>query len=75
VAPGAPPTIVREEINETFVDETLSEACGVTANVQLTGFAIVREREGGGVLEGRHDQCDRSHHLRVRELPGQGCRL
>jgi hypothetical protein len=51
VAPGAPPTIVREEINETFVEETLSEACGVTANVRLTGFAIVREREGGGVLE------------------------
>jgi hypothetical protein len=50
-ATGAPPTIVREDIDETFVDEALSEACGVQANVHLTGHAIIRTREGGGVLE------------------------
>jgi hypothetical protein len=50
-AAGAPPTIVREEIDETFVDEALSEACGVEANVHLTGHEITRTREGGGVLE------------------------
>ncbi len=50
-AVGAPPTIVREEVDEMFVDEALSEACGVTANVHLTGFSISREREGGGVLQ------------------------
>ncbi len=50
-AVGAPPTIVREEIDDTFVDEALSEACGVTATVHLTGFSIFREREGGGVLQ------------------------
>ena len=50
-AAGAPPTIVREDIDETFVDEALSEACGVEATVHLTGQSIVRMREGGGVLE------------------------
>jgi len=50
-AVGAPPTIVREEIDVTFVDEALSEACGVTATAHLTGFLIFREREGGGVLD------------------------
>jgi hypothetical protein len=50
-AAGAPPTIVREDIDETFVDEALSEACGVEATVHLTGHAITRTREGRGVLE------------------------
>jgi hypothetical protein len=50
VAPGAPPTIVREEIDETFVDEFLSEACGVKATAHVTGSLTTREREGGGVL-------------------------
>jgi hypothetical protein len=50
-AAGAPPTIVREDINETFVDEDLSEACGVEATVHLTGHEITRTREGGEVLE------------------------
>jgi hypothetical protein len=50
-AAGAPPTIVREDIDETFVDEDLSEACGVEATVHLTGHSILRMREGGGVLE------------------------
>jgi hypothetical protein len=50
-AVGAPPTIVREDVDETFVDEALSEACGVEATVHLTGHSISRMREGGGVLE------------------------
>jgi hypothetical protein len=50
-AAGAPPTIVRETIDETFVDETLSEACGVEATVHLTGHSISRIRDGGGVLQ------------------------
>ena len=50
-AAGAPPTFVREDIDENFVDEPLSEACGVEANVHLTGHIISRVREGGGVLE------------------------
>ena len=50
-AAGAPPTIVREDIDETFVDEDLSEACGVEATVHLTGHSTSRVREGGGVLE------------------------
>jgi hypothetical protein len=50
-AAGAPPTIVREDVDETFVDEGLSEACGVEVTAHLTGHAITRTREGGGVLE------------------------
>jgi hypothetical protein len=50
-AAAAPPTIVREDIDETFVDEALSEQCGVEATVHLTGHQITRTREGGGVLD------------------------
>ena len=39
-AAAAPPTIVREDIDETFVDEALSEQCGVEATVHLTGHQI-----------------------------------
>ena len=52
-AAAAPPTIVREDIDDTFVDLALSEACGVEATVHLTGHATLRMREGGGVLEVR----------------------
>jgi hypothetical protein len=50
-AAGAPPNFVREEIDETFVDEALSEACGVEATVHLTGHSTSRVREGNGVRE------------------------
>jgi hypothetical protein len=50
-AAGAPPTFVREDIDETFVDEDLSEACGVEATVHLTGHSTSRVREGNGVRE------------------------
>ena len=52
-AAAAPPTIVREDIDDTFVDVSLSEACGVEATVHVTGHATIRLREGGGVLEVR----------------------
>ncbi len=50
-AAGAPPTFVREDIDETFVDEGPSEACGVEATVHLTGHSTSRVREGNGVRE------------------------
>jgi hypothetical protein len=50
-AAGAPPTFVREQVDETFVDEALSDACGVVATVRLTGHVTTRTRTGGGVLE------------------------
>ena len=50
-AAAAPPTIVREDIDLTFVDEALSEACGVEATVHLTGQSITLLREDGRVLE------------------------
>src|SRR5688572_26779795 len=50
-AAAAPPTVVREDIDETFVDEFLSEDCGVEATVHLTGHQIARTREGGGVRD------------------------
>jgi hypothetical protein len=50
-AAGAPPTIVRDEIDRTFVDKDRSEACGVEATAHVTGFSISRERQGGGVLD------------------------
>jgi hypothetical protein len=50
-AAGIPPTIVREDVDESFVDEDLSEACGVETTVHLTGHEITRTRQGGGVLE------------------------
>ena len=49
-ATGAPPTIVREEIDETFVDEFLSEDCGVEVAVHVQGEQITRTMDGGGVL-------------------------
>ena len=50
-AAGVPPTVVREDIDVTFVDEDLSEACGVEATAHVTGHQMTRTREGGGVLE------------------------
>ena len=52
-AAGAPPTIVRENFEFTFVDRNLSDACGVMVTGHVTGRFTVRTREGGGVLEVR----------------------
>ena len=39
---GAAPTFERIEVDDTFVDEQLSEACGVTATVTLQGQITLR---------------------------------
>jgi len=53
VAAGAPPTFETIVVDETFVDEELTAACGVTVTVHLQGEILVRtfEDEGTGVTE------------------------
>ena len=52
VALGAAPTFETITVNETFVDEELSEACGVLVTVSVEGQIIVRtfEDEGTGLV-------------------------
>jgi hypothetical protein len=49
---GAAPTFERIEVDDTFVDEQLSEACGVTATVTLEGKVTLRTfpNEGTGLV-------------------------
>jgi hypothetical protein len=53
VAAGAPPTFETIVVDDTFVDEELTAACGVTVTVRLQGEILVRtfEDEGTGVTE------------------------
>ena len=52
VAAGAAPTIERIAVDDTFVDEDLSEACGVEVTVRVLGHITVRTFEDGtGVAE------------------------
>lgn len=53
VASGARPTIERIQVDEPFVDEVLSQECGVEVTTRARGHIIVRtfEREGTGVTE------------------------
>jgi hypothetical protein len=51
LAAGAPPTIERITVDETFVDEELSEACGVMVTGTARGHVIVRTFEGNGVVQ------------------------
>jgi hypothetical protein len=53
VASGAPPTIERIAVDETFVDEFLSAECGVAVTTSARGHIIVRtfEEDGTGVVE------------------------
>jgi hypothetical protein len=53
VASGAPPTIERIAVDDTFVDEELSEACGVEVTTRARGHITVRtfEEDGTGVVE------------------------
>ena len=46
VSLAARPTFERITVDETFVDEQLSEACGVLATVTVQGQIIVRTFEG-----------------------------
>lgn len=48
-AAAAPPLIEREVVNDTFVDEFLSEACGVEVTATVTGFVVTRQFERSGV--------------------------
>lgn len=51
VAPGAfaaKPTIERIDIDETFDDEFLTEACGVPVTTHAEGHVIIRLFDGGG---------------------------
>lgn len=50
---GAPPTIERFSIEETFADELLTEVCGVPVTTTAEGFVIVRTfaGDGTGVVE------------------------
>jgi hypothetical protein len=52
VAFAAAPTFERITVDETFVDEQLSEACGVTATVTLQGQVTLRTfpDEGTGLV-------------------------
>jgi hypothetical protein len=53
VAFAAAPTFERITVDETFVDEQLSEACGVTATVTLQGQVTLRTfpDEGTGLVQ------------------------
>lgn len=47
-ASAAQPSLERIEIDETFEDEFLSEACGVPVTTRVAGHIIVRTFAGGG---------------------------
>jgi hypothetical protein len=48
VGSGAPPTIERIPVDDTFADEFLSEECGVEVTTTARGHVIVRTFEGDG---------------------------
>jgi hypothetical protein len=48
VASGAPPTIERIDVDETFVDEFLTEECGVPVTTTARGHVIIRSFSGEG---------------------------
>lgn len=45
---GAPPVIERIPVDDTFVDEELSEACGVAVTTTVRGHIIERSMSGEG---------------------------
>jgi len=55
VASGAPPTIERIAVDDTFADEFLTAECGVPVTTRAKGHIIVRtlSRRGTGVVEVR----------------------
>jgi hypothetical protein len=48
VATGAAPTMERINVDETFVDDDLTEACGVPVTTTALGHVIVRTFSGEG---------------------------
>jgi hypothetical protein len=53
VAAGAPPTIERINVDETFADDFLTEECGVPVTTTARGHVIIRifSGEGTGVAQ------------------------
>ena len=53
LAVGAPPTIERIDVDETFADEFLTEECGVPVSTTALGHVIIRmfSGEGTGVAQ------------------------
>ncbi len=53
VATGAAPTMERINVDETFVDDDLTEACGVPVTTTALGHVIVRtfSGEGAGIAQ------------------------
>jgi hypothetical protein len=47
VAAGAPPTFDRIDVDDTFADDFLTEACGVEVTTTATGHITVRTFEDG----------------------------
>jgi hypothetical protein len=47
VAAGAPPTFERIDVDDTFADEFLTEACGVEVTTTARGHVTVRTFEDG----------------------------
>ena len=56
VAAGAPPTIERINIDETFADEFLTEECGVPVTTTARGHIIMRIFSGGTDAPGEYHQ-------------------
>ena len=53
-ATAGQPVIVREEIDETFADEFLTDACGFEVTTRAEGHVITREFDrSGGTVEVR----------------------
>ena len=48
VAAGAAPTIERINIDETFADDFLTDACGIDVTTTVHGFVIERIFSGEG---------------------------
>jgi hypothetical protein len=48
IATGAPPTIERIDVDESFPDEFLTEECGVPVTTTAQGHIIMRTFSGGG---------------------------
>ena len=51
------PTIVREDLDETFPDGFLSEECGVPVETRIVGHQIIRSYTDGS---GASSRCSRS---------------
>ena len=77
-AAGAAPTMEREEVDVMFVDEHLSEACGIEARVHLVGREVIRTREGGEVsrfFNGTATITSEFGSFRVKDVRSESTRM